>query len=379
MGTRKPGFGTTRQLSSGRFQARYTGPDKNRYKAEHTFSDELDALAWLAGIRKQIDLGTWQPPTLAKPSIPSVEDLTKRWLDLCKADGLRPTSLATYEAIADNRILCYPELAQLSVDKVDAQAVARWWGRVVEDHPTTTDRNKRAYGKLKTILELGVEYGYLEHNPVHVRAARRQPQRKNKTLPNTEELLGILEHSPSRYKFAVCMTLFHGLRVGEALGLRTEHIVMTTQGLGIRIEGTMQRLKQPDTRTRMHWQPMPKTQAGYRVVPVLSDFLSLVRHTLENTPEGELLTTTNTGEPVMDTSFRSVFHRAKAKAGASEEITPHYGRNWLITRLAEAGATPKEIGAVLGQSDLSTIVGVYMKVRETRPAELMSRVSVPIT
>ena len=81
----------------------------------------------------------------------------------------------------------------------------------------------------------------------------------------------------------------------------------------------------------------------------------------------------------MDTSFRSVFHRAKDKAGASKEIPPHYGRNWLITRLAEAGATPKEIGAVLGQSDLSIIVGVYMKVREARPAELMSHVSVPIT
>ena len=138
------------------------------------------------------------------------------------------------------------------------------------------------------------------------------------------------------------MTLFHGLRVGEALGLRTEHIVTTTQGLGIRIEGTMQRLKQPDTRTRMHWQPMPKTQAGYRVVPVLSGFLGLVRNALENTPEGELLTTTSTGEPVMDTSFRSVFHRAKAKAGASEEITPHYGRNWLITCLLYTSPSPRD-------------------------------------
>lgn len=56
-------------------------------------------------------------------------------------------------------------------------------------------------------------------------------------------------------------------------------------------------------------------------------------------------------------------------------ITPHYGRNYLITRLAEAGATPKEIGRILGQEDTSTIVDTYMKVREHRPVELMLRVN----
>lgn len=55
-------------------------------------------------------------------------------------------------------------------------------------------------------------------------------------------------------------------------------------------------------------------------------------------------------------------------------ITPHYGRNFIITRLAEAGATPREIGRILGQEDVSTIVNVYMKSREARPVELMRRV-----
>lgn len=81
----------------------------------------------------------------------------------------------------------------------------------------------------------------------------------------------------------------------------------------------------------------------------------------------------------MDTSFRSVFHRAKSKAGVNSEITPHYGRNWLITRLAEQQATPTEIGRILGQSDLSTILHTYMRVREHRPGELMAAVSIEST
>ncbi|WP_165858031.1 hypothetical protein [Corynebacterium alimapuense] len=46
----------------------------------------------------------------------------------------------------------------------------------------------------------------------------------------------------------------------------------------------------------------------------------------------------------------------------------------MNTRLSEAGATPKKIGRVLGQESISTIVGVYMCVREFCPAELMKRI-----
>ena len=75
----------------------------------------------------------------------------------------------------------------------------------------------------------------------------------------------------------------------------------------------------------------------------------------------------------MDTVYRNIFHAAQDRAGVTARITPHYGRNWLITRLAEAVATPREIGRVLGQEDVSTIVGVY-----TRPTTNKSgRASVP--
>ena len=57
------------------------------------------------------------------------------------------------------------------------------------------------------------------------------------------------------------------------------------------------------------------------------------------------------------------------------DIDPHTGRNWLITRLAEQGAHLKEIGALLGQDDLATIMDVYMKVRAGRTQALMERVN----
>jgi putative integrase len=93
----------------------------------------------------------------------------------------------------------------------------------------------------------------------------------------------------------------------------------------------------------------------------------------------KLFTTTRTGRPVMDTSYRSRLNAAEVAAGVTTDIDPHCGRNWLITRLAEQGAHVKEIGRLLGQSDLETIIRVYMKVRTGRIDVLMDKVNLSIS
>ena len=132
----------------------------------------------------------------------------------------------------------------------------------------------------------------------------------------------------------------------------------------------------------------PKTSAGRRTIPIMdADALLFLRHIWGHdrnpvtvlTESGErkaiLFTSTSTGQIVMDTSYRSILARVKRRAGVSPDIDPHTGRNWLITRLAEQGAHLKEIGALLGQDDVATILDVYMKVRPGRTDTLMDRVS----
>lgn len=385
MGTKRARFGSIRKLRSGRFQARYVGPDGVRHTAPSTFPDEDSAREWLDKTGKLIDLGAWNPPAKEEPkpqpvATPTVGEFVMLWLTQCKqqvATGdMRITSLQTYENIMENRVLNHPGLCSTPVDKITPRDVARWWGTITTRHPDTPDRNKRAYSKLRTSLALAVEYGFIDRNPVEIQAAKKRPPTKHKNLATTQELSSILEHMPERYKLVTALCLFHGLRVGEALAVKHRNVeTLPGGGLGIRVEGTLARAS-INGRTQMKWQP-PKTQAGHRLVPVLEEFSPLVRNYAARFPgePNDYLTRTDTGAVVMDTSYRSIFNQARDKAGAPSEITPHYGRNWLITRLAEAGATPKEIGAILGQEDVSTIVNVYMRVRQQRPVELMRKIN----
>ena len=117
-------------------------------------------------------------------------------------------------------------------------------------------------------------------------------------------------------------------------------------------------------------------------VPLFLEHLALyvpeadteLRHS-KGTRKARLLTATSNGGLVMDTSYRSILARAKRRAGVNAGINPHTGRNWLITRLAEEGAHLKEIGNLLGQEDMKTILDVYMKVRAGRTTSLMESVS----
>ena len=59
---RRREFGTVRKLASGRWQARYLGPDGQRHKAPETFETKSDAQDWLNLVRADIERDVWRDP-----------------------------------------------------------------------------------------------------------------------------------------------------------------------------------------------------------------------------------------------------------------------------------------------------------------------------
>lgn len=81
-------FGSVRRLPSGRFQARYTGPDGRTYTARTesgsalTFDSRQYADAYLARVSGQIQAGKWVSPDAPKPAeaVPvSLRDYAETW------------------------------------------------------------------------------------------------------------------------------------------------------------------------------------------------------------------------------------------------------------------------------------------------------------
>jgi len=86
--TSKRRFGRVRQLASGRWQARYAGPDGIDRPASETFASKTDAEVWLTLKEAEIRNGDWINPDDGKISL---ADFGRTWIT--ERPGLRPKTV----------------------------------------------------------------------------------------------------------------------------------------------------------------------------------------------------------------------------------------------------------------------------------------------
>lgn len=391
------------QTKKHRHYPSYLGPDGHRYTPGHSYISRTDAELWLAEERRLIELGAWEPPAVREAREQLDHTTLRQWLAhhrallQNRAHPPKKSTLQQYDRVLKNRVLApygagasdprVTRLVEMRLPDITPQVMQAWWDGVQASYPGMATTNRQAYGRVKAALAAAVDRGLIGTNPCQVREATKRVETKEKYLPNDAELAAIIKSLPERHRALGVLTLHHGLRIGEALALevRDVHIgdapIPYLPPVQVEVRQNLQRLRTESGHYDMHVLP-PKTRAGYRSIPImLSDAPIIIRQACHAhrvtvpTPTGSadltLLSTTGRGGVVHDTSFRSILARAVERAGANPRIHPHNGRNWLITRLAEQGATIREIGRLLGQDDVETIVKVYMKVRPSRLVSIM--------
>ena len=371
-------FGTISRLSSGKYRARYTGPDGKKYSGPHPFFTKDDAGAWLRQEQKLIEFDEWQPPHLRyrtkEDDARTVGDWLRQWLDL-QEKRLKPSTMVNYRTTLDRRILTITgkagRLRTIPLVRLTRRDVIDWWDALTIQFGYQP-YNRAAYVRLRTAIQAAVDRDLIPTNPVDVKEARHKPKPARKDLPEAATMQKIVDNLNPTHKIIGILTFFHGMRIGEVLGLRRKDITITGDTILIHIRGNAYR-----TSNGMKYQDTPKTSASHRTIPVFKKFhQDIIDHlaTIGDSPDA-FICTTGSGKIILDTSYRSVLHRAKTRAGITERISPHYGRVWLITTLVEQGMTIPAIGELLGQVDLKTITEIYMRTSNARRQEALQRVS----
>lgn len=371
-------FGTISRLSSGKYRARYTGPDGKKYSGPHPFFTKDDAGAWLRQEQKLIEFDEWQPPHLRyrtkEDDARTVGDWLRQWLDL-QEKRLKPSTMVNYRTTLDRRILTITgkagRLRTIPLVRLTRRDVIDWWDALTIQFGYQP-YNRAAYVRLRTAIQAAVDRDLIPTNPVDVKEARHKPKPARKELPEAATMQKIVDNLNPTHKIIGILTFFHGMRIGEVLGLRRKDITITGDTILIHIRGNAYR-----TSDGMKYQDTPKTSASHRTIPVFKKFHSdIIDHlaTIGDSPDA-FICTSSTGRIISDTFYRSVLHRAKNRAGITERISPHYGRVWLITTLVEQGMTIPAIGELLGQVDLKVITEIYMRTSDARRQEALQRVN----
>lgn len=356
--TTRRSFGKTDQLPSGKWRARYTHPPgttRYAHKAPHTFYRRNDAEAWLDAEERLIELNIWTPPADRKAeqvraSI-TVRQLIDRWLSEAP---LKVSSISSHRGKLDSRVLCpsrpgFESLADEPLTRVDRERIRRWWKEINEVWPATDNTNSFAYRRLSTAFQFAVDHDLIAENPVNIKGAGTAPRPKSRDrdVLTIEQVTTLIDAMPARYKVAVSLMCWAGLRLGEVLELRRGDLIGLngTGAVTVRVRRNVQRTKDETTGKQvLVILDSPKTPAGNRDIELPEKVATELRAHVEEyvKPDRDaLIITTRTGKQMMDTHFRQPFKTAKEKAGRPD-VTPHDCRRFYGTRLVNSGGVSLE-------------------------------------
>jgi integrase len=337
-------FGNVRKRASGRFQARYTGPDGVTYSAPVTFDSGQYADAWLRRVSGEIQAGKWVSPDAPKAAAPAtLRAYSEAWL---AERELSPGTRVLYRITLDNQIL--PELGDVLVPELTPPAVRKWHAGLAgkKGKPVPTQR-AHAYSLLRTILNTAVADDMIPANPCRVRGAGQAKRARTIREASLAELEAIAAAMPARYRLMVLLAAWCALRFGELAELRRSDIDVRDGVVHVR-RGVIRTGSGRVVKG-------PKSEAGKRDVNIPPHLMPLVHeHMILHVQRGPgaLMFPAAGGGHMAPSSLYAVYYPARAKAGRPD-LRFHDLRHTGAVLTAATGATLAELMARLGHSTVS--------------------------
>jgi integrase len=338
---KKRRFGRVRKLPSGRWQARYPGPDGIDRPAPYTFDTKTDAEIWLSEKEIELRRTVWIDPDAGRIL---VKDYFDKWL---KERKLSPR---TRELYRDDLYKLYlgPAFGEKAMADVTLPMVRSWRMELLNSGAPELQVAK-AYRLLRAVMNTAVnEDEIIARNPCRIRGAGQEfsPERP---MLDIAVILKIAEAIQPRYRLTVLLAAFTQLRYGELMALRRRDVDMASGVLRVKASVTQVR--------RVRTLKGPKSPAGYRRVAIPAVLWPDVQHHIksfaEAGPEGRVFVGPKGATPTTQ-NFNRIWKRALKTVGLPDKSpdAPHFHdlRHAGGTLVAETGATTKELMRRVGHS-----------------------------
>jgi integrase len=332
-------YGAVRRLPSGRFQASYSAPNGRRYPAPATFDTKGDADEWLAAQRTDIARNEWKRPEPPKRAAATFAGYAEDWLATRELTG---RTRAEYRKLLDSHLV--PTFGTDLLEEVTPAGVRAWHAALAKR--TGPTRRAHAYGLLKAIMATAVADDLIPSNPCRIRGASKASRAREIRPATLPELRTIADAMPERWRCAVLLAAWCGLRFGEVAELRRKDVDL---------EGGRLRVRRAVTYVQGAGDVVgsPKTDAGVRDVAIPPHLLpDLKAHLLAHCQPGRdgLLFYSAAGTHLRTGSaMHDAFHVARDAAGRPD-LTFHDLRHTGATMAAATGATVAELMARIGHT-----------------------------
>jgi integrase len=318
------------------YQVRYRDPDgKQRAKS---FDKKRDANAFMATTEVEKRTDSWVAPEGGRILL---RDWAKDWEGTLV--GVRATTRERDLSMLCNHVL--PRFGDLPLGKIEHLAVVAW----VADLSTRLAPSSvhKCHQILAKLLDAAVNARKIRLN---VARGVRLPQviRQEQRFLDPSQVAALADAIDVRYRHAVLLMAWCGLRIGEVGGLRWADVDLrarhlTVERTVVEVAGGVD-FHEPKTRSGRRRVPLPKV--------VVEALLAAPKDSIYVVPAPG-------GGPLRVRAWVSrTWKPALAQAGLPG-LTPHHLRHSAVALWIAAGATPNEIAARAGHANVSVVLNVY--------------------
>jgi integrase len=330
-------FGRVRELPSGRWQARYKGPDGIDRPAPHTFDSKSSAERWLTLTEAEIIQGGWIDPDAGRVLF---GNYAADWIE--ERPGLRSKTIELYRYLLRRHL--DPAFSTRALADIKEPHVRRWRKNLLDAQVSAVTVAK-GYRLLKAIFNTAVDDGLIRRNPCRIKGAGQEKSAERPVL-TVPQVYALAAATDERYRVLVLLAAFTSLRWGELAALRRSDI--DAQARTVRVT---RQLNERDS-SGFSFGP-PKSEAGVRIVAIPELITSdLAAHIMTYARPGDdgLIFTSPGGGPLRHTNFRRRFWVPALVAAGLPAMHFHDLRHTGNMLAADAGANLRELMERMGHS-----------------------------
>ncbi|WP_344318512.1 site-specific integrase [Nocardia ninae] len=345
-----------RKLASGRYQASFIGPNGQRQNAPNTFRNKTDADRWLVKVEADISRGTWLDEQLglqrfqdyALAYLRDNPDVGRRWEETCKR----------------NMRLHMAELLDKPLIAITPPVVRAWHAKVMAGTGGRTSI-AQSYRFLRTVMNCAKNDQAIAVNPCQIKGAGTD-RAKERPIASPSEVVDLVDNITPRYRAAVLLAAWCGLRRGEVIGLAVIDLDLKANEVRVR-RNRVELLESNEA-----FDKDPKTDAGKRPVSIPPHLRPYLEAHLDKWAGDTWLFVGQDGERMRGNAIYQAFVRARKRAGV--HVTFHDLRHTGQTLAASTGATLADLKKRLGHASTNAALR-YMHAVDGRDKEVANQLS----
>lgn len=284
----------------------------------------------------------------------TINQITEEWKEE-KKKYVKKSTYAAYQLLIQNHIKPYfgdlyevneEKVQQFVFDKLDAGLSEKTIRDIII--------------VLKMILKFGIKNGYLEYVQIDAKFPSKQEKKDLDVLSKADQKK-FMEHLRNNFTFknlGIFICLSTGMRIGEICGLRWCD-VDTVEGV-IKVRHTLQRIYIIEGETR-HTELLldtPKTANSVRDIPMSSELLKMLK-SLNKVVNENYYVISNDIKPIEPRTYRN-YYKKLCKQLDIPELKFHGLHHSFATRCIESKADYKTVSVLLGHSNISTTLNLYV-------------------